>query len=140
MAHEQRQQQAQQQRIAVTFVLPAEAGATDVAVAGDFNDWSTDAHRMSRRDDESFSITIELATGRRYQYRYWIDGRDWENDWYADAYVPNEYGGNNSLVDLTESSPRVRQPQVVDVGDVPDPEPVAPPSGSEPTADPTAGR
>ena len=98
----------EQRSIPVTFVFPAEAGATEVVVAGDFNNWSTEAHRMSRMPDGHFAITIELIAGRRYQYRYWIDGRDWENDWYADSYVPNEYGGNNSQIDLTHGSARVR--------------------------------
>lgn len=93
--------------IAVTFVFPAAAGATSVCLVGEFNHWSPDEHPMDRQNDESFSITIELTTGRRYQYRYLVDGEEWENDWAADAYVPNEYGGNNSQIDLTEESPRL---------------------------------
>ena len=93
--------------LSVEFVFPAEVGATMVALAGDFNGWSTDTHRLQRRDDGRFAIRIDLPTGRRYQYRYWIDDQEWENDWFADAYVPNEYGGNNSLIDLTASSPRM---------------------------------
>lgn len=92
----------------VTFSLPAAAGARSAAVAGEFNAWSIDAHPMARRVDGSLAITVELAVGRRYAYRYWINDQDWENDWHADAYVPNEYGGNNSQIDLTETSRRVQ--------------------------------
>jgi hypothetical protein len=92
----------------VTLELPKEAGATSVAVAGEFNSWSVREHEMRRRDDGSFAITLELLPGRTYCYRYWVDGERWENDWSADAYVPNEYGGDNSMIDLRESSPRLR--------------------------------
>ena len=92
----------------VVLELPREAGATSVAVAGEFNDWSVRTHEMRRRDDGSFAITLELQPGRTYCYRYWVDGERWENDWSADAYVPNEYGGDNSMIDLRESSPRLR--------------------------------
>ena len=106
--------------ISVTFVFPSVAGARSVALAGDFNGWSHDQHPLVRQDDESFSITIELAVGRRYQYRYLVDGQEWENDWSADAYVPNEYGGNNSQIDLTVGSPRVAAAAIL-----PTPEPTA---------------
>lgn len=92
----------------VVLELPKEAGATSVAVAGEFNDWSVRSHEMGRRDDGSFAITLELEPGRTYCYRYWVDNERWENDWSADAYVPNEYGGDNSLLDLRDSSPRRR--------------------------------
>lgn len=94
--------------IKVTFVLPAAAGARAAAIAGDFNDWSIDANPMERDPRGGFEVTLELPVGRHYEYRFWIDDAEWENDWYADAYVPNEYGGNNSRMDLTEGSPRVR--------------------------------
>jgi len=92
----------------VTLELPLEAGATTVAVAGDFNDWSVESHRMRQREDGSFAITLTLEPGRAYQYRYWVDDERWENDWSADAYEPNEYGGDNSLLDLRPGSPRLQ--------------------------------
>ena len=98
----------QQRTIKVTFVLPAAAGAHAAAIAGDFNDWSIDANPMERDPRGGFSVTVELTVGRHYEYRFWIDDSEWENDWYADAYVPNEYGGNNSQIDLNTNSPRVR--------------------------------
>ena len=64
---------------------------------------------MGRRDDGSFAVTLELEPGRCYSYRYWVNDDRWENDWSADAYVANEYGGENSMIDLRESSPRRQQ-------------------------------
>ena len=45
-----------------------------------------------------FTVTLELETGRSYRFRYIIDGWKYENDWYADRYEPNPYGGEDSVV------------------------------------------
>lgn len=87
--------------VIVTLRIPPEAAAETAAVAGDFNDWSTSTHEMTR-DDDGFSIDLRLEAGRRYRFRYYLDGRRWENDWAADAYVANEFGGDDSVIDLTE--------------------------------------
>ena len=88
----------------VTFRLPADVGATTASVVGDFNNWSPDAHRM-RREVDAFTAVIPLLPGRAYRFRYLLDGERWLNDWAADAYVPNAFGGEDSLVDLTELPP-----------------------------------
>ena len=40
----------------------------------------------------------DLETGREYQFRYLIGNDTWENDWEADAYTPNEFGTEDSVV------------------------------------------
>jgi 1,4-alpha-glucan branching enzyme len=92
--------------VPVEFRLSAALNATTAAVAGDFNDWSTTSHMMQRSPDGSMALVVELPAGRTYQYRYLVDGHRWENDWQADAYAPNNYGGDDSVIDLTESSAR----------------------------------
>jgi len=82
----------------VTFVLPSDAGAEEVHLCGDFNDWSPTATPMTRRKDGSFGATVVLEPGRAYRFRYLLDGVRWENDWAADVYVPNDYGGDDSVV------------------------------------------
>jgi 1,4-alpha-glucan branching enzyme len=84
----------------VTFRLPAASGATSACVVAEFNDWSHTAMPM-RATGDGFEATTVLAYGRQYRFRYLIDGHRWENDWAADAYVPNEYGGDDSVLDLT---------------------------------------
>jgi hypothetical protein len=67
---------------------------------------------MEREGDE-FVTRIALSPGRAYRFRYLLDGERWENDWAADAYVPNEFGGDDSVIDLTNghgSTPEDRQP------------------------------
>ena len=88
----------------VTFDLPSDVGATEVALCGDFNDWSADAHQMKRRKDGRFSTTITLPAGREYRFRYLLDHQRWENDWAADDYVPNEFGGDDSVLRLTDGA------------------------------------
>lgn len=87
----------------VTFELPREAanGARMVALVGEFNDWDSGSNLMKQRKDGSFSITINLPANREYQFKYLIDGGNWENDWNADKYLPSSIGGcENSVVVL----------------------------------------
>jgi 1,4-alpha-glucan branching enzyme len=83
----------------VTFELPAEAGTTPGWVCGDFNDWTSETHPLTQRKDGSLSVTVTLTTGR-CRYRYLLDGGRWENDWHADAYQPNPYGSDDSIVEV----------------------------------------
>lgn len=84
----------------VTFDLPPEVEAKKVSLCGEFNDWSPKAHRMQPRKDGRFTITLSLEAGRPYRFKYLLDGRRWENDWAADAYVANSFGSDDSLVEL----------------------------------------
>jgi 1,4-alpha-glucan branching enzyme len=80
----------------VTFSLPAEAVADskEVALVGDFNEWSADsATPLKKQKDGSYKATLELEPGKEYQFRYILDGSTWINDWAADKYVPS---GNSS--------------------------------------------
>lgn len=86
----------------VTFKLPAAVAAETAHLAGDFNDWNTASHPMDKLKDGSFSLTISLPTDKSYRFRYLLDGNRWENDWAADAYVPNEYGSDDSLIKFEE--------------------------------------
>ncbi|HHL41005.1 MAG TPA: hypothetical protein ENJ37_10910 [Deltaproteobacteria bacterium] len=86
----------------VTFRLPGEAaaGAGSVVVVGEFNNWDKRVNPMKRLKSGAFSATIDLPAGRAYRFRYLIDDARWENDWQADDYVPNPYGGDDSVVEV----------------------------------------
>jgi hypothetical protein len=88
-------------RSLVTFVLDPRVGATRASVCGEWDGWATETHPMERAAEGGFQLTVELPAGRAYRFRYLLDGERWENDWAADAYVPNGFGGEDSLVDLT---------------------------------------
>ena len=88
-------------RSSVTFVLDPGVEATRASVCGEWDGWAIEAHPMERAAEGGFRLTVELPAGRSYRFRYLLDGERWENDWAADAYVPNGFGGEDSLVDLT---------------------------------------
>jgi 1,4-alpha-glucan branching enzyme len=81
----------------VTFSLPKDVQAEEVAVCGDFNGWDGTAHPMRKYKDGHFAVSINLAAGE-YRYRFLLDGEKWENDWEAEAYAPNPYGGEDSII------------------------------------------
>ncbi len=82
----------------VTLELPPEINAQSASVCGEFNEWVQDALPMKRRKDGSFTVTFSLKPGQQYRFRYLLDGTRWENDWTADAYLPNQYGGDDSVL------------------------------------------
>ncbi len=93
----------------VTFSLPGEVGAGNVALCGDFNDWSADNIALQRGHDGAWQVTVPLEPGS-YRYRYLLDGERWENSWHAERYEPNPFGSTDSVV--TIASPE-RVPELV---------------------------
>jgi 1,4-alpha-glucan branching enzyme len=86
------------EQVKVTFYLPDEVEAKSASVVGDFNNWDKDANPMEQLKDGRWKAQIKLATGREYQYRYFVNGNQWYNDWNADKYMAHPYGGENSVV------------------------------------------
>lgn len=86
----------------VTFTLPKEAAleAHFVTIVGEFNNWDKESTPMKKMKNGNFTVTVELEPGRDYSFRYLIDGNKWANDWYADRYVPNPFGGDDSVVSI----------------------------------------
>lgn len=87
----------------VTFSLPKKAihGAKEVRLVGDFNDWKWAKAPILKLVGTNFQTTLELATGKDYQFRYIADNGNWENDWAADDYIPSPMDNvDNSVVSL----------------------------------------
>ena len=85
----------------VTFrLLKDETRAAEtVHVVSEFNNWDTTATPMKKTSAGNFSITVDLAQDKDYQYRYLLNGEEWINDPAADKYVPvPEMGTDNSVV------------------------------------------
>lgn len=76
-------------------------GAKSVQLLGDFNNWDKSAEPMTLLKSNDFTATLELETGKEYQFRYFIDGSIWKNDSQADALVANSFGEENSVVSTT---------------------------------------
>ena len=87
----------------VTFTVSKEAaqGAKTINLACDFNSWSSTDTPLTLGNDGSFSVTLELAADREYQFRYLLDGCRWENDWKADKYIPAPFSNADNSVVVT---------------------------------------
>lgn len=84
----------------VTFTAPQLNHADSVHVVGDFNDWDKSANPLQKRKDGRFSGTISLDAGREYRFKYLVGEDQWINDDAADKYIPNDYGGDDSVVEV----------------------------------------
>jgi 1,4-alpha-glucan branching enzyme len=90
--------------VRVTFELPSTMWAERVNLVGEFNDWDTTTTPMTRnRSDANWKVIVELEKGRRYRFRYLVDGKEWLNDWHADDHEENPYGSYDSVVDLSDA-------------------------------------
>lgn len=87
----------------VTFEVPKQAArdAESIHLVGDFNGWNEAHTPLERRKSGSYNVTVDLESGRDYQFRYLVDGASWQNDWAADRYVPTDLlGVENSVVEV----------------------------------------
>ncbi len=84
----------------VRFSLSKDAanGAKKVQLVGEFNKWDKNATPMKKQKTGEFATTIDLETGKEYQFRYVINDEKWINDQEADKFVPNGTGDDNSVV------------------------------------------
>ena len=87
----------------VTFKIAPEVGgaAKTATVVGDFNNWSAAANPMKKLKNGAFTATIDLATGREYQFRYLLDKNKWENDGESDKFAATPYADSKNSVVVT---------------------------------------
>ncbi len=74
-------------------------GATQVYIAGEFNGWAPTKDAMKKISETCWEIVIPLKPGR-YEYKFVIDGNQWREDPYSPGYVPDPYGGRNSVITI----------------------------------------
>jgi 1,4-alpha-glucan branching enzyme len=84
----------------VTFKISGDIvpKAAKVNLAGEFNNWNIDDISMKKLKNGDFSVTINLESGREYQFKYVVDSFIWLNEIEADKYVTNEFLNENSVV------------------------------------------
>jgi 1,4-alpha-glucan branching enzyme len=87
--------------VRATFRLQHVVDCQEICLVGEFNDWSPTANPMTSNDHD-YIAEIVIPAGRTYRFRYLIDNERWQNDWAADSYAPNEFGGDDSVLDLTK--------------------------------------
>lgn len=69
-------------------------------LVGDFNDWSRTETPMKALKNGDFKVSIDLEPGRKYEFRYLLNGNKWYNEWEADEYIPGEFGKDNCVVEI----------------------------------------
>ncbi|MCB0516137.1 MAG: isoamylase early set domain-containing protein [Chitinophagales bacterium] len=86
----------------VTFTLPKNEAenAGNVSLLGDFNNWDANANPMKSSKKGDYSVSLNLESGKEYQFRYLVDGNVWLNENEADKLVPAPFGVENSLISL----------------------------------------
>ncbi len=90
----------------VIFKLPSSIAETakTAHVVGEFNNWDRTSLPMKKMKNGKFSLSLELPgnNGRNeYEFRYLVDGTNWETDWEADSLSPVPWGDEyNSVVKL----------------------------------------
>jgi len=82
----------------VTFKFKTEA--EHLTLVGDFNSWNETSTPMKKAKDGTFSVSVEMESGREQQFRYLANGTTWHNDEAADKYLTTALGSENSVVIL----------------------------------------
>ena len=80
----------------VTFEF-ARADIDSVSLVADFNDWQPVGMRYKAKD-KVLRAKIRLPKEEVFYFRYLLDESEWENDYQADAYIPNPFGSENSVL------------------------------------------
>lgn len=83
----------------VTFEFDKE-NAESVQLVASANDWEP-ITLTKRKKDGVFYTKVRYPNNTHVQFRYLVDGNNWENDPAADAYIPNEHGSKNSVVNTS---------------------------------------
>lgn len=77
------------------FILIA-PDAKKVSIAGQFNNWDTQAMPMKKAKNGAWTIKLKLPPGK-CEYKYFVDG-SWVNDAACSETVPNAFGTSNSVI------------------------------------------
>ena len=80
----------------VTFAYGGEADS--VVLLTEANNWVPVPMKKSKG---VFTTKLRIPANGQFQFRYLVNDADWANDEAADAYIPNEHGTENSVVDTS---------------------------------------
>ncbi len=85
----------------VQFALTAK-DAQSVAVAGDFNGWSTDAGVLRDADGDGVWVGLVPVTPGMHKYMFVINESEWVTDPRAEAYVDDGFGMRNAVIGVRD--------------------------------------
>ena len=82
----------------ITFSLNADKAA-QVAVSGDFNNWSPTSHLLKKNKKGVWEKSLMLDIGR-YEYKFFVDGH-WQSDPRNGQVCRNCFGTTNNVLMVT---------------------------------------
>ncbi len=81
----------------VVFKFPAKEEHDFVSVFGSFNDWNRKEYRMKKKGE--FYETVVFVRPGNYQYKFFVDGKEYCDPFNSDS-VGNGMGGFNSVLEV----------------------------------------
>ena len=87
-----------QDYVEVVFAMPPIEDCESLCLCGDFNNWDLTTHPVQKAPDGGWTLAMHLDSDRDYEFRYYANTGVWYDEPSADAYRPNPYGSNNSVV------------------------------------------
>jgi len=97
------QNEAVAQQVEVTFTISG-INANQIAVAGDFNGWNTNANQLEDPDgDGIWTGKMKLEPGR-YEYMLVVDDGKWVTDPNAKVYADDGFGSKNAVLFINNNS------------------------------------
>ncbi len=82
----------------VKFTFQVENAET-IEILGLNSDWENSIV-MSKKKDGSFTCDVSLPKDSKHEFKYLVNETEWINEPAADEQLPNEFGGNNSVIIL----------------------------------------
>jgi len=67
-------------KVRVTFTMPAIDGCSCLYLVGKFDEWNESVYRLQHAENGTWSLTLELESGREFQYRFRTNDGRWLND------------------------------------------------------------
>lgn len=92
--------------VRVTFEISKQAAheAAKVYLLGEFNNWTP--IELEHLKNGKFKTVVKLPTDQqskyefRYKYQFKDGHEEFENEWEADGYLPNDFGEENSVINI----------------------------------------
>jgi 1,4-alpha-glucan branching enzyme len=91
--------------------MPPLDDVVELYLCGDFNGWQINGIPLTLESDGTWVARVVLDAGKSYRFRYRDNQGRWVNDREADAYVSNDFGSEDSVLDLTTAEKKPAKPK-----------------------------
>ncbi len=98
-------------KVEVTFRMPPLDDVVELYLCADFNGWQINGIPLTLESDGTWVTRVVLEAGKSYRFRYRDSQGRWLNDREADAYLPNDFGSDDSVLDLTTAGQKPSKPK-----------------------------